>query len=122
MSAIDQHRELNSRRATERGNGVHGRTHRSASKQDVIDNDDGFRFQWKRQVGRSHHRQLRARADIIAVHRYIDRTDSNGSFLDRGDCLSDAPGDFVPAREVLRPGYLVNLFRLPPARSPLTDA
>jgi menaquinone-9 beta-reductase len=35
---------------------------------------------------------------------------------DMADLLVGVTGDFVPAREVLRPGYLLNLFRHPGAR------
>ncbi|MDB4879585.1 MAG: hypothetical protein JWL60_1031, partial [Gemmatimonadetes bacterium] len=38
---------------------------------------------------------------------------------DMADLLVGVTGDFVPAREVLRPGYLLNLFRQSPAPSPL---
>ncbi len=42
---------------------------------------------------------------------------------DMADLLVGVTGDFVPAREVLRPGYLLNLFRQPPvARPPGPDA
>jgi hypothetical protein len=37
---------------------------------------------------------------------------------DMADLLVGVTGDFVPAREVLRPGYIMNLFR----RSPGTPA
>jgi flavin-dependent dehydrogenase len=41
---------------------------------------------------------------------------------DMADLLVGVTGNFVPAHEVLRPGYLLNLFRQPAtARSPLTD-
>jgi hypothetical protein len=36
------------------------------------------------------------------------------------DLLVGVTGDFVPAREVLRPGYLLNLFRHPGRRRPET--
>ena len=42
---------------------------------------------------------------------------------DMADLLVGVTGDFVPASEVLRMGYLLNLFRLSPlVRRPLTDA
>ena len=42
---------------------------------------------------------------------------------DMADLLVGVTGDFVPAREVLRPGYLLNLFRQPSfGRRPLPDA
>jgi geranylgeranyl reductase family protein len=43
---------------------------------------------------------------------------------DMADLLVGVTGDFVPAREVLRPGYLLNLFRHPGTRSsrPAHDA
>ena len=37
---------------------------------------------------------------------------------DMADLLVGVTGDFVPAREVLRPGYLLNLFRHPGPRRP----
>ena len=37
---------------------------------------------------------------------------------DMADLLVGVTGDFVPAREVLRPGYLLNLFRRPAVRPP----
>jgi len=44
---------------------------------------------------------------------------------DMADLLVGVTGDFVPAREVLRPGYLLNLFRQgprPATAPPATDA
>jgi flavin-dependent dehydrogenase len=37
---------------------------------------------------------------------------------DMADLLVGVTGDFVPAREVLRPGYLLNLFRRPGTHTP----
>jgi hypothetical protein len=37
------------------------------------------------------------------------------------DLLVGVTGDFVPASEVLRPSYLLNLFRTP-VRRPIVDA
>jgi hypothetical protein len=44
---------------------------------------------------------------------YFSRT--LASRKDMADLLVGVTGDFVPAREVLRPGYIMNLFR--PSRS-----
>jgi menaquinone-9 beta-reductase len=42
---------------------------------------------------------------------------------DMADLLVGVTGNFVPTSEVLRPAYLLNLFRQPPTiRTPLTDA
>ncbi len=53
------------------------------------------------------------------VVNYFARTLS--ARKDMADLLVGVTGDFVPAREVLRPSYLVNLFRQS-ARTSLTDA
>jgi flavin-dependent dehydrogenase len=41
---------------------------------------------------------------------------------DMADLLVGVTGNFVPTSEVLRPGYILNLFRQPSARTPLTNA
>ena len=66
-------------------------------------------------------RLINAAVRHAPVINYFARTLS--ARKDMADLLVGVTGNFVPAREVLRPGYLVNLFRqAAPAPTTLTDA
>ena len=72
MAAVDQGGELNPSRPAKGTDRVHRGTGGSTGKENVIDNDDGAILERQRQFRRVHHRQLRARADIVTMHRHVD--------------------------------------------------
>ena len=63
-------------------------------------------------------RLINSAVGVAPVMNYFARTLS--ARKDMADLLVGVTGDFVPAREVLRPAYLLNLFR-PPGRPPVSD-
>ena len=63
-------------------------------------------------------RLINAAVGIAPAMNYFARTLSTRK--DMADLLVGVTGDFVPAREVLRPAYLLNLFRQP-SRPPVSD-
>ena len=58
---------------------------------------------------------IMAKQPSFKRHVYVD------AFAGAGQHISKTTGDFVPAREVLRPAYLLNLFR-PSGSSPASGA
>ena len=63
-------------------------------------------------------RLINAAVGVAPAMNYFARTLS--ARKDMADLLVGVTGDFVPAREVLRPAYLLNLFRQP-SRPPVPD-
>ena len=63
-------------------------------------------------------RLINAAVGVAPAMNYFARTLS--ARKDMADLLVGVTGDFVPAREVLRPAYLMNLFRQP-TRRPVPD-
>jgi len=98
VAAVDQCGELNPGRPAERTDCIHRRPHGSSGKKHIIDNHDGLAFERQRQLRLPHDGQLRARADIVPVHRHVNHAGGDIDLFYRADELGDSLGNLNPAR------------------------
>src|SRR5205823_11769535 len=68
------------------------------SEENVVDNDDGAIFERERKLRCVDHRQLGAGADIIAMHRDIDRSGFDVDLSDFANEIGKPPRDLYPTQ------------------------
>jgi len=98
MAAIDQRRQLNSRRPPERADRIHRRPDGTAGEEDVIDEDDDAVVDRKRDLRLTHHRRVADARQVVAVERDIDRAERKIDAFVRAYGLANPRGERVATR------------------------
>ena len=98
VAAVDQHGELHGPGPAHLGQRVERGPDRAAGVEHVVDQHHGLAVDAAgRDVGR-HQGPGRLEAQVVAVHRHVERPDRDRDALDRGHPLGDALGERDAAR------------------------
>src|SRR5690606_16176564 len=92
VAAIDQHGQSDSSGTAEVVERVQGGPDGAPGEEDVVDQDDDLAVYAR---GRDHcllRSSGRVRAQVVAIHRHVERADGDRGALDSGDPIADAPG------------------------------